>query len=310
MSRTPGTNPLSGCLLYALATLPFTALLVMAAVWLERLGAWGSLWADSANVLCCFLPCLGAALPLGLMLHYASLRRGTLLHHLAQMSDRRGLGVLDACTLVGSAAVVAAMLYWLPPSNAILYLPAVLAGLAVAARWLVRNLIAVVPFDEQREGADLAALGQHSPVPVDALRDYNLPPPTLRISLGRAVGQLGSLQTGAWRLDVQTVSTQAGPDLRLQTVKLAGTVTNTGSTSRALAPLPRWVLRDSLSRETVVQQAVISPASPSEAALSIVTAEGSVGITLSFDAAAAERSFDLLARGRELAPGEEVVVPF
>ena len=310
MSQTTRTNPLSGCLLYALATLPFTALLVMGAVWVERLGAWASLWTDSANVLCCFVPCLGAALPLGLLLHYAPMRRGTLLHHVAQMTDRRGVGVLDVCVLAGSAAVLAAMAYLLPPSDAIVYLPAVLAGLAVPARWLVRNLTLVVPFDEHGSAADLGALGQQSLLPVDALRDYNLPPPRLPFSLGRAAVGLGTLQSGAWRLDVQTGSPQAGADLRLQTVRLAGTLTNTGSTARALEPLPRWVLRDSLGRESAAPEVSISPVPPVDAPPTVVAAGGSVGISLAFSAAAAERSFDLMARDRELRPGEEIVVPF
>jgi hypothetical protein len=310
MNRYSKTNPLSGCLLYALATLPFMALLVIGAVWLERLGVWASLWTDSANVLCCFAPCLGAALPLGLLAYFAPLRRGAFLHHLAQMTDRRGLGGLDACVLAGAVAVLAAMLFWLPPSNAVVYVPAGLTVLAVAVRWMLRNLIAIVPFDEQGNGPDLAALGQHSQLTVDDLRDYNLPPPTLRIPLGRSAGRLGQLQAGVWRLDVLNASAQAGQDPARQLVRLGGTLTNIGSTPRPLEAGPKWVLRDSLGRETAPRQVVTSPMQPALAAPSTLAAGASLNLALAFDAAAAERSFDLLARGQELAPGDEIVVPF
>jgi hypothetical protein len=310
MSRYSKTNPLSGCLLYALATLPFTALVVMGGVWLERLGVWANLWTDWANVVCCFGPCLGLALPLGLLAYFTPLRRGAPLHNLAQMTDRRGLEGLDVCLLAGAVAVVAAMAFLLPPSNAVVYLPAALVVLTVGLRWTVRNLVAIVPFDEQGNGPDLVALGQHSQLTLDDLRDYNLPPPTLQVSLARSGGRLGQLQAGVWRLEVTNVSAQPGKDPAQHMVRLAGTLTNVGSMPHALEPLPKWVLRDSLGREAARRSGGIALLPPSTAAPSTLAASASVNLALVFDVAAAERSFDLLARGRELAPGDEIVVPF
>jgi hypothetical protein len=314
MNRSARTNALSGCLLYALATLPLTALIVTGTVWLERLGVWADLWSDGINVICCFAPCVGMALPLGLMLHFMSLRRGTIGHHLVQMTDHRGSGLLDICLLVGALTVSLVSLFLLPPTNLVVYLPAVLVLVAIAGRWTLRNLTAIVPFDEAGQGADLAALGQQSHLTADDIRDYNLPPRSLPITAANAAGPLGQLQSGPWRLEFQGATMQAGKDPAWLVLRLAGLVTNLNSAPASLDALPKLTVRDSQDREISPRQVAVTPMTTPlklEAGASATLApDASARLTVTFDVAATEQAFDLLARSRELAPGEEIVVPF
>jgi hypothetical protein len=307
MNTSARPNPLSGCLLYALATLPLTALVVIGEVWLQRLGVWANLWSDSINVICCLAPCVGMALPLGLMLYFMPLRRGTIGHHLAQMTDHRGIGLLDICMLVGAVTVSLVMLFLLPPANPVVYLPAGLMFAAVAGRWALRNLTAIVPFDEAGQNADLAALGQQSHLTADDIRDYNLPPRSLRLTAANAGGPLGQLQSGPWRLEFQGATMQAGKDSAWLVLRLSGLVTNLNAAPASLEALPKLTVRDSQGREVSPRQVTITP----EAGSASTLAPGaSTRLTVAFDVAATEHAFDLLARSRELAPGEEIIVPF
>ena len=110
MNETERPELFAGCALYGLATLPLTALIVAAAAWLARLGVWAGLWSEATNVLCCVGPCAILAVPLGLMLYSYPLRRGTISHHVVQMTDHRGVGLLDICMLVGAFTVSLASL--------------------------------------------------------------------------------------------------------------------------------------------------------------------------------------------------------
>jgi hypothetical protein len=308
MNTSERTNLLSGCLLYALATLPLTALGVTGLVWLERLGVWSGQWSDSVNAICCLAPFIGLALPMGLTLYYLSLRRGTIGHHLVQMTDHRGIGLMDICLLVGALTVGLVALFLLPPTNLVVYLPAGLALVAIAGRWALRNLTAIVPFDEAGQGADLAALGQQSHLTADEIRDYNLPPRSLRITAGNAAGPLGKVQAGAWRLEFQGATMQASKDPAWLVLRLAGSATNLSSTPVSLEALPKLTIRDSRGREISPRQVMAAPEEPGSG--SALAPGGSARLNLAFDVAASERAFDLLARSRDLAPGEEIVVPF
>jgi hypothetical protein len=310
MNKHATTNSFSGCLLYALATLPLTALVVTGGVWLERLGVWSALWRDSANVLCCFLPCLGVAIPFGLLGYYLPQHRGTFLHHLAQMTDHRGLGLLDECLFAGTILVGISALFFLPVSNPVIYLPVALVLLAVFLRWTLRDLIAVVPFDEQGSRPDLVALGQQSRMTADDLRDYNFPPGALRIPLAGSAGLLGQMQAGAWRLELWSASVQAGQDPTRQTVRLVGTLTNIGSAPGSVEHLPDWKLRDAYGREAAPHQVTTTPLKPGAVSFPVVAPGAAVSLTLSFEVGAMERSVELLARSRELLAGDEIVVPF
>lgn len=310
MNKHSSANPFLGCSLYALATLPLTALAVVGGVWLERLGVWATLWPDSINAWCCFVPCLGVALPLGLLGYYLPLRRGAFWHHLAQMTDNRGLALLDFCLLIGATAVGLAGLFLLPASNPGVYVPAVLVLVAVALRWTVRNLIVIVPFDEDGHSPDLAALGQHSRMSADDLSDYNFPPPTIRITFAGSTGMLGQMQVGPWRVEIWSVASLPGKDSTRQIVRLVGTLTNISSAPGSVEHLPRWGLRDARGQEVAPQQVVTSPIGAKDGSRLVVPPGASASLTLAFDAGAMERTFDLLARSRELSPGEEVVMPF
>lgn len=310
MNTPTRTNPLSGCLLYALASLPLTALLVTGLVGFERLGVWAGLWSDFSNVLCCLAPCSAMALPLGLMLHFMPLRRGTMGHHLAQMTDHRGLGLLDICMLVGALTVSLVLLFLLPPANLVLYLPAVLLFVAIAGRWALRNLTLIVPFDEAGQGADLTALGQQSHLSAVEIGDYNLPPRSLRITAINAAGPLGQLEAGGWRLEFQGATLQASKDPAWLVLRLAGLATNLTSAPASLEALPKLTVRDALGREISPRQVAVTPVKADGGATAALSPGAGVRLTAAFDVAATERAFDLVARSRELAPGEEIVVPF
>ncbi len=310
MNKHTTTNPFSGCLLYALATLPLTAMAVTGAVWLERLGVWAGLWDNSAQVLCCFLPCLGVALPLGLLGYYLPQQRGTFLHHLAQMTDHRGLGLVDEFLFAGGIMAGISALFLLPTSNPIIFLPIALMLAAVFLRWTLRDLVAVVPFDEQGNGPDLVALGQQSRLTAIDLRDYNFPPASLRIPLTGSGGLLGQMQAGTWRLELWSASAQATQDPTRQSVRLSGTLTNIGSEPASVEDMPEWKLRDAYGREVAPIQVTTMPLKPEAGASQLVAPGAGVSLTLSFEAAAMERSVGLVARRRELLAGEEIVVPF
>jgi hypothetical protein len=310
MTPSTRTNLLSGCLLYALATLPLTALAVTGAVWLQRLGVWASLWSDSVNILCCLTPCVAMALPLGLMLYNMSLRRGTIGHILVQMTDHRGVGLLDICILVGVVTVTLVSLFLLPPSNLVVYLPAGITLVAIAGRWALRNLTAIVPFDEAGQNADLAALGQLGNLTAGDIRDYNLPPRSLRITAANAAGPLGQLQSGSWRLEFQGAALQATKDPAWLALRLAGLVTNLNGEAASLEALPKLTVRDAQGRETSPRQVATLPVQPETGLVTALAPGASARLTVTFDVAATERVFDLIARSRELAPGEEIIVPF
>ena len=311
MLKHTSDNPFSGCLLYAAVTLPLTALLVAGGVWLQRLAVWTALWTDDAStVLCCLVPCLGAALPLSLIIYASPLRRGTFLHHLAQMTDYRGLGLLDVCVLTGALVATIASLFLLPTSSSVVYLPAALVVVAVAIRWGLRNLVAVVPFDERGAGPDLTAVGQLSRLTADDLRDYNLPPAMLHITLGAAGGPPGQLLVGPWRLDVWKVAAQPARDPAWQTVQITGTLTNIGSAPAVLAHLPDWRLRDVQGRGAVPRQMTTTSMVPELELGTTLAPEANACLNLTFEVWATEQVYDLAAYGRDLAPGEEIVVPF
>ena len=320
MNKSTPTDPLKSCLLYALATLPLTALIVTGVVWLERLGVWDSLWSDSLYLFCCAAPCAAMALPLGLMLSSMPLQRGTIGHLLAQMTDHRGVGLLDTCMLVGAVTVSLVSLFLLPPANPVIYLLAGLMFLAVAGRWTLRNLTVIVPFDAAGQGPDLAALGQQSRLTADDIRDYNLPPRSLRITAANASGPLGQLQSGGWRLEFQGATMQAGKDPAWLVLRLAGLVTNLNSAPASLETLPKLTVRDSQGRETSPRQVTAAQAAPVPAGTKPLKPEagaplalppaGSARLTVAFDVTATEHVFELLARSRELTPGEEIVMPF
>ena len=308
MNGSGRTNPLSGCLLYALATLPLTVLGVTGLVWLERLGVWAGQWSDSVNAICCLAPCVVVALPMGLALYTMSLRRGTIGHHVAQMTDHRGIGLMDICLLVGALTVGLVALFLLPAANLVVYLPAGLALVAIAGRWALRNLTAIVPFDEAGQGADLATLGQQSHLTADEIRDYNLPPRSLRITPANAAGPLGQMQTGAWRLEFQGATLQASKDPAWLVLRLVGMATNLSSAPVSLEALPNLTIRDAQGREISPRQVMAAPVVPGTG--SALAPGASARLNVAFDAAASERTFDLLARSRDLAPGEEIIVPF
>jgi len=308
MNTSRRTDAFSGCLLYALATLPLTALGVTALVWLERLGIWAGLWSDTVNAICCFIPFVGLALPVGLTLYYVSLRRGTIGHQLVQMTDHRGIGLMDICLLVGALTVGLVALFLLPPANLVVYFPVGLAFLAIAGRWALRNLTAIVPFDATGQGADLAALGQQSYLTADEIRDYNLPPRSLRITAANAAGPLGQVQAGAWRLEFQGATMQATKDPAWLVLRLTGLATNLSLAPVSLEALPTLTVRDSQDHEISPQQVAATPVNAQSG--SALAPGGSARLSVAFDVAASERAFDLLARSRELEPGEEIVVPF
>ncbi len=309
MNNTSGrTNVLSGCLLYALATLPLSALVVTGLVWLQRLGVWAGQWSDSVNAICCLAPCIILALPMGLALYYMALRRGTIGHHVVQMTDHRGIGLMDICLLVGALTVGLVTLFLLPATNPVIYLPAGLALVAIAGRWALRNLTAIVPFDQAGQGADLAALGQQSYLTADEIRDYNLPPRSLRITAANAAGPLGQVQTGTWRLEFQGATMQASKDAAWLVLRLVGMATNLSSAPVSLEALPKLTVRDSQGREISPRHLAAAPVVPGTG--SALAPGGSARLNVAFDVAASERAFDLLVRSRDLEPGEEVVVPF
>jgi hypothetical protein len=310
MNKHSSTNPFSGCLLYALATLPLTAVAVTGGVWFERLGVWAGLWSDSANVLCCFLPCLGMVFPLGLLGYYLPQRRGTFLHHLAQMTDRRGLGLVDECLFAGAIMVGLSALFLLPASNPIIFLPVALVLVAVFLRWTLRDLITIVPFDEQGNGPDLVALGQQSRLTAHDLRDYNFHPASIRIPLAGSAGLLGQMQAGAWRLEMWAASAKAAQEPTRQVVRLVGTLTNISSALDSVENMPEWKLRDAYGREVAPAQVTTTPLKPEAAPSQLVAPGAGVSLTLSFEVGAMERSVELVARSRELMPGEEIVMPF
>ncbi len=311
MSRHTSDNPLSGCFLYAMATLPLAALVVVLSVWVERIGVWTAAWPDDYRaLLCCAAPWLVLALPIAAVMYLSPQRRGALLHHLVQMTDHRGLGLMDMCLLAGTLAAGIASAFLLPGANWVVYLPAGVVGLAVVGRWLARNMVALVPFDEPGNGPDLAALGQMSRLSAEDLRDYNLPPATLRLTLGAVSGPPGQLLMGPWRWVVLKVAGQPARDPVWQTVQITGTLTNISSTPAALAHLPAWRLRDAQRRVAQPRQAVISSLTSGAAAPAVLAPDASAGLTLTFDVWATERMFELAAYGRGLAAGEEIVMPF
>jgi hypothetical protein len=52
------------------------------------------------------------------------------------------------------------------------------------------------------------------------------------------------------------------------------------------------------------------PVQPETGLVTALAPGASARLTVTFDVAATERAFELIARSRELAPGEEIVVPF
>ena len=309
MTAPARRNLFSGCLMYALASLPLTALVVAGLVGFQRLGVWASLWPEDAQALCCLSPCLALALPLGLALYALPLRRGTLGHHLAQMTDRRGLGLLDTCLVVGGLTVALVMLFLLPPANPVLYLPVVLMCVAMIGRWALRNLTQVVPLDDSGQQADWAALSQTIGWSAADVCDYNFPPRALRLAASTA-GPVGQVEVGGWRLEFRSASRQAGPDPAWQWLHLAGVATNLAAAPLALETLPKLTLRDGRGQEVSPRQAAVTPLHAEGGALAVLAPGASARLAVTFDVAAAEGGFDLVVRGRELAPGEEVVVPF
>jgi len=232
-----------------------------------------------------------------------------------QMTDHRGSALLDICLLVGCLTVTLVSLFLLPPTNLVIYLPAGLALVAIAGRWLARNLIAVVPFDEAGQGPDLAALGQQSDLTALDIRDYNVPPHSLRITASNAAGPLGQLQSGAWRLEFQGATMQASKDPAWLVMRVAGLATNLNSAPASVETLPKLSVRDAQGREVsprqvTITQAGAAPVKPEAGPITVLAAGSTARLTLAFDVAATEAAFDLLARSRELAPGEEIVVPF
>jgi len=309
MNQPQRTEFFSGCLLYALATLPLTALVITIGAWLARLGAWAGLWSEAANALCCAGMCAGVALPLGIVLYSYPLRRGTIGHHVVQMTDHRGLALLDICLLVGALTVTLVSLLLLPPTNLVVYLPAVATLVAVGARWALRNLTLVVPFDKTGQGADLGLLGQQSHLTADEIRDYNHPPRSLRISPANAAGPLGQVQSGSWRLEFKGVTMQATKDPAWLVMRLTGLVTNLSAVPASLETLPKLTVRDARGNEVSPRQVAAASLTPEARALSSVDAGAGARLTLAFDVAAAQQELDLMVRSGELTAGEEVLVP-